>query len=97
MALYVVHHTHRAETCPTKNPDIMRQLSEHVTQANADRYGVTIVADWVNEPEHTVILVLEADSADQVNDFAQPFANVGPITVKVGSTWEEVAQECLDE
>ncbi|HUU14261.1 MAG TPA: hypothetical protein VM182_11215 [Terriglobia bacterium] len=51
MPQYLVQHTHTAETCPTKNPEMVRQLASHVTQANAAKYGVKILADWVNEPQ----------------------------------------------
>jgi hypothetical protein len=30
---------------------MVRQLASHVTQANADKYGVKILADWVDEPQ----------------------------------------------
>ncbi len=95
MPLYLIEHTHVAEQCPTKNLDMVRQLSNHVTQANADKYGVKILADWVNEPEHTVILILEADSPDKATNFALPFLNVGAITIRAGQTCEQVARSCL--
>lgn len=95
MAVYLVQHTHTAETCPTKNPEMVRQLANHVTFANAAKHGVTLLADFVNEPEHTVILVLEAGSPEKVATFALPFLSVGSLTIKAGSTCEQVARECL--
>jgi len=74
---------------------MVRQLANHVTQANADKFGVKILADWVQETEHTVILVLEADSPEKVTNFALPFLQAGPITVRAGQTCEEVARACL--
>ena len=97
MPLYLVQHTHTAESCPTKNPETVRQLSSHVTQSNASKYGVKILADWVYEPEHTVILVLEADSPEKATNFALPFLNVGSITIRAGATCEDVAKMCLGE
>lgn len=95
MALFLVQHTHTAETCPTKNPEMVRQLAGHVTPANAAQYGVKILADWVNEPEHTVILVLEADSTENASKFVLPFLNVGSIKITAGVTCEETARRCL--
>jgi hypothetical protein len=97
MALYLIQHTHTAETCPTKDPEMVRQLSSHVTAANASRYGVNIVADFVYEPEHTVLLVLEAESADKAANFALPFLHVGPVTIRAGATCDEVARRCLGQ
>lgn len=95
MPVYLVQHTHTAETCPTKNQEMVRQLANHVTQVTADKYGVKILADWVSEPEHTVILVLEADSPDKAVNFALPFLNVGSLTIRAGATCGQVARQCL--
>lgn len=95
MVQYLVRHTHTAERCPRNNPEMVRQLAGHVNQATADKYGVKILSDWVDESVHTVLLVLEADSPDKATNFALPFLNVGSITVRAGQTCEEVARECL--
>ena len=97
MPLFLVEHTHPAETCPTKNPDMVRALAGHVTNENAAKFGVKIMADFVREVDHTVILVLEADSADKVAAFATPFVGVGPVTIKQGETCEQVAKACLGQ
>ncbi len=34
---------------------------------------------------------------DKVTNFALPFLSVGPITVKVGETCDQVARTCLGE
>lgn len=95
MTLYLVEHTHTAETCPTQNPEMVRQLAAHVTNENAASFGVKIHGDFVREAEHHVVLILEADSEDSVNNFAQPFTMAGPVTVKSGGTCQDVARECL--
>lgn len=95
MGLYLIQHTHTAETCPSKNPEMVRQLASHVTVANAAKHGVTLLADFVNEQEHTVVLVLEASSPDKAVNFALPFLRVGSLTIKAGLTCDQVAQECL--
>ena len=96
MPMYMVEHTHPAETCPAKDLEMVRQLSSHVSEENAAKYGVKILADFVREVDHTMILVLEADSPDKVTNFALPFLNAGPITVKAGETCDQVARACLD-
>jgi len=95
MSLFLVEHHHTAETCPTKNAEMVRQLAGHITSANAAKFGVKILADWVNEPEHTVILVLEADSSENAARFVLPFLNAGSITIRAGLTCEETARRCL--
>ena len=97
MPLFLIEHTHQPETCPTRNPDMVRALAGHVTDENAAKFGVKIVADFVREVDHTVILVLEADSADKVATFATPFVGVGPVTIKQGETCEQVARACLGQ
>jgi uncharacterized protein with GYD domain len=93
--MYLIEHTHPAETCPARNPDMVRQLDAHVTDANAEKYGVKILADFVREVEHSMMLVLEADSPDKATNFALPFLMAGPITIKTGETCSQVARRCL--
>jgi hypothetical protein len=95
MALYLVEHTHTAENCPAKNPDMVRQLSDHVTPANARRYDVKIIADWVNDVEHRAVFVLETDSEDKAAKFARPFQTIGTVKVSLGITCAEVAEACF--
>jgi hypothetical protein len=76
---------------------MVRALRSHVTSENARRLDVELLADWVNEPEHTVILILEADSAGKAESFAAPFRQVGSVSVKMGETCEQVARACLGE
>lgn len=97
MPMYMVEHTHNAEACPTRNLDMVRALAGHVTTENAAKFGVKILADFVREVDHNVILVLEAASADKVANFAVPFVGIGPVTIKQGETCEQVAQACLGQ
>ena len=95
MALFLIEHRHTDETCPTHNLDMVRALCTHVTRENAERYGVKLLADWVNEPEHRVIFVVEAEEQGLVDRFAGPFGRVGEVTVTQGLTCERVAIDCL--
>jgi len=97
MPMYLVDHTHTAETCPTQNPDMVRQLAAHVTDEGAAKFGVKLLGDFVREQEHHVVLILEADSQDKVENFAQPFKNAGPVTIQSGGTCQDVARECLGQ
>ena len=97
MALYLIEHHHTPDTCPTRNPDMVRALRSHVTSESAQRLDVRLLADWVNEPEHTVVLIVEADNPDKAESFAAPFKQVGSVSVKAGETCEQVARACLGE
>ena len=97
MPMFLVEHTHSEQTCPTRNLDMVRALAGHVTDENAAKFGVKILADFVREVDHTVILVLEADSPDKAANFAVPFLGVGPVTIKQGETCEQVAKACLGQ
>ena len=97
MPVYLVKHTHSAEKCPTNNPEMVQQLASHMTVENADKYGVKLKADWVDETEHTAVFILEADSPDKVTNFTLPFLEVGSLMIKPGLTCELVAKEALGE
>ncbi|MEX2245896.1 MAG: DUF3303 family protein [Dehalococcoidia bacterium] len=95
MALFFVEHRHTAETCPTRQPEMMAMLGKHVTQATADGYGIKIHADVVHPGEHWMNLVLEADSQAKVEEYVAPFGQVGSVSVKQVSTCEEVVRSAV--
>src|SRR5437867_2151988 len=92
MALYFVEHKHTAETCPTKNRDMMLMLGQHVSQENASKYGIKIHADVVHPGEHWMNLVLETEQPEKVDEFVKPFEMVGSVSVKPVVTCEEVVR-----
>lgn len=92
MALFFVDHSHNADTCPTKNREMMLMLGQHVTQQNADSFGITIRSDIVHPGEHRMMMVLEAESREPVDRFVEPFSMVGSVAVKEVATCEEVVR-----
>jgi hypothetical protein len=97
MGLFLIEHTHTPETCPTRNPEMVRQLRAHVTPENSRGMGVAILGDWVSEPEHTVVFIVESDSQENVANFARPFQQMGQTQIRQGLTCEETARACLGE
>jgi uncharacterized protein with GYD domain len=95
MGLYLIEHTHTEAKCPTRSPEMVRQLSQHLTDANAAKFGVKILADWVNDDDHRVVLILEAPDQSTAMKFVEPFGTVGSVTIHEGTTCAELAQRCL--
>jgi len=92
MALFLVEHQHSADTCPTKNREMMLMLGKHVTQETADQFGVRIQADVVHPGEHRMMMVLEAPEQSKVDAYMQPFGKVGSVDVKEVVTCEQVVE-----
>jgi hypothetical protein len=92
MSLYFVEHRHSAEACPTKVREQMLMLGQHVSQENADTFGIKIHSDIVHPGEHRMMMVLEAGSKDDVDRFVQPFSMVGSVDVKEVTNCEQVVQ-----
>jgi hypothetical protein len=92
MALYLVEHRHTAETCPTRNRDMMFMLGKHVSQETADTFGIKIHADVVHRGEHRMMMVLETENPAKVDEYMQPFKMVGSVDVKEVATCEEVVR-----
>ena len=88
--LFFVEHAHSAETCPTKDRKMMMMLGQHVTQENADNYGIKILADVVHPGEHRMNMVLEAPEQSKVDEYMKPFGMVGSVSVKEVHTCEQV-------
>ena len=96
MSLFVVQHQHPAETCPAGHPEMGPMLVKHISPANAETFGVTVLADAVLDGKHTFDLILEADSEDKVTAFMAPFAQAGSVEIWPASSCEQVVEraEC---
>ena len=90
MPLYFVEHHHTAETCPTQQPEMMQMLGKHVTQPNADTYGITIQADVVHPGEHRMNMVLVAARRSPSTTSCSRSAWSAPYRVKEVTTCEQV-------
>ncbi len=92
MSLYFVRHQHAAETCPARNPEMGQRLLQHVSRANARKFGVEILGEAVLDGQHTFVLILEAEGREYVASFMQPFAQAGAVDIFPASTCEAVVE-----
>jgi uncharacterized protein with GYD domain len=90
MSLYFVRHTHAAETCPAKDPEMGQRLVQHVTRTNAKKFGVDLLSDAVLDGKHTFVMILEAEHQTSIKKFMSPFAMAGSIEIIPASTCETV-------
>jgi hypothetical protein len=90
MALFVARHQHQADKCPAADPRMGPMLLQHLSPENAPGQGVTIQAEAVAKDAHTLYLIVEADSRDQVEGFMAPFAQPGSVEVLPASSCEAV-------
>ena len=92
MSLYFVRHQHSAETCPAKNPETGQMLVQHVSRANARKFGVDLLGDAVLDGQHTFVLIAEAEDRSHLEQFMQPFAMAGSVEILPASTCEAVVE-----
>ena len=90
MALFIAQHQHSAEVCPAGNPQVAPMLSRHVSAQNAAQAGLKIHGEAVVDGGHTLYLIVEAPSLDQVQQFMAPFAQMGTVNVWPASLCETV-------
>lgn len=90
MTLYFVRHQHSAQTCPAKDPQMGQMLLQHLTRANARKFGVDLLADGVLDGKHTLVLLAESEDQAYLEDFMTPFAQAGTVEITAASTCEEV-------
>lgn len=90
MARFVVQHRHPAEACPARDPVMAPMLLQHLSPANAAKYGVVVQGEGVVDGGHTLYLVVEAPDRDHVDRFMVPFARAGDVEVLPASSCEAV-------
>jgi hypothetical protein len=92
MSLYFVRHQHSAETCPARDPQMGAMLLQHISPMNARQFGVNIHGDAVLDNQHTFVLIVDAESPDQVENFMQPFKMAGSVDIYPASSCETVVE-----
>jgi uncharacterized protein with GYD domain len=92
MALFVVQHQHKPESCPARDEAMGAMLLSHLSQQNAQSFGINIHSEAVINGEHTLHLTLEAADRATVERFMQPFAQVGMVEVLSASPCEVVVE-----
>lgn len=92
MSLYFVRHQHAPETCPAKNPEMGQMLLQHLSKANARKFGIELHGEAVLDGQHTLVLILEAEQREYVEQFMTPFAQAGSVEILPASSCEVVVE-----
>lgn len=90
MALFVAKHQHSAETCPAGNPQIGPMLAQHVSEVNAEKFGLGLRGEAVIDGGHTLYLIVESEDQERVEAFLAPFQNFGSVEILPASRCEQV-------
>jgi hypothetical protein len=90
MPLFVVQHRHDAEHCPARDRQMAPMLLKHLSPANTAEYGLSIHGEAVVDGAHTLYLIVDAPSAENVSRFMQPFAQAGSVEILPASPCEVV-------
>ncbi len=92
MSLYFVRHQHAPETCPAKNPEMGQMLLQHLSKANARKFGIELHGEAVLDGQHTLVLILEAEQKEYVEQFMTPFIQAGSVEILPASACEAVVE-----
>lgn len=79
--LFLATHVHTEDNCLAHDPEQMRATFGQVI-AGAEELGVTLVGAYSDAPAHTVYILFEADTAEQIEQFFDPALEVGHIDVR---------------
>ena len=90
MTLFVAIHQHAPERCPAGDPAMGPMLLNHLSAANAAKFGVSIQAEAVANDRHTLYLIAEAGDEEQMSQILGPFAQVGSVELLPASSCEVV-------
>ena len=78
LGLFVVEHAHTDQTCPGNSIEGVRMMGDLVLgKEHAEQTGTKLLNDYHVKGQHRLLLVVEADSRVNVEDYAKPFQQVG--------------------
>ncbi len=81
MALFVARHEHPADRCPATDPNMGPMLLQHLSPEGASKNGITIQGEAVVNGAHTLYLIMEGPSREQVEQYLAPFAQAGSVEI----------------
>jgi len=88
MSLFVAEHTHPAERCPARNPEMAAGLLALIR--NSGKAGIKIHGDAVTNQQHHLYVIAEAPDEQTVRTYFAPFGQMGTLTVTPASHCEQV-------
>jgi hypothetical protein len=74
--LFHITHVHTPETCPYHDPEKARATFGKIL-GGAEQLGVKLVGAWVDAAAHTAYIVVEADSAQKLEELLAPGLEIG--------------------
>ena len=87
MPLFIATHQHPPSSCPA-SPDTAAELLNHISAANAARYGITILAEAIIDGRHHLLLILQAPHRTAVEQFLEFLTAVGTLEILPASSSE---------
>lgn len=90
---FVVSHVHAPSDCPSDRPEVMKKLGNDLSDVEAMKKGVKLLAAYVAPLEHTFFFILEAESLAKVTDFLKPAAKLGTANVVPVDEFQKVVRQ----
>ncbi|MFQ6673809.1 MAG: DUF3303 domain-containing protein [Fidelibacterota bacterium] len=79
--LFHITHTHTWESCPAHDPERLKTTFGKVL-GSINEIGVELVAVYVDPPAHTVFLIVDADSAEKLEELLDPVLEIGRADIR---------------
>jgi DMSO/TMAO reductase YedYZ molybdopterin-dependent catalytic subunit len=82
VSVFVVRHQHRPESCPAADFTFGARLLNLLSRTNAARHGVRIHGEAVLQGTHTLLVIAESNSEEDLLGFLSPLAQAGTLEVE---------------
>ncbi len=94
--LFHVTHTHTWDACPYHDSEKARATFGQAF-AGLEETGATLVGAWVDAPAHKVFLVIDADSAEQIEAVMAPIIDIGSAETRPVSEVADVLKRTTED
>ena len=79
--LFHAKHVHTAQTCPAGDADWLRATFGRML-GSASEFGVALLGVYADAPAHTVYLIIEAQSSEQLERLFEPLLGLGSAEIR---------------
>ena len=80
--LFHITHVHTPETCTYRDPEKARATLGKML-SSAEQLGVKLLGVWTDPPAHTIYIVVDADSAQKIEELLAPAFEIGHAETRV--------------
>jgi len=95
--MFLAIHTHDADKCVSRDPMLVKDFQEALSEEVAEKNGCKLKNVFVNPAEHIAYILLEADEYRNITDFLEPLLALGKTKISPVEEWKNISKSFIEK